>query len=328
MKTLYFPMDTLRVTQGYGVGVKSYSHAGSYALDLGGADGRLDWMTAPCDLMVRRIYGSYNAVWFETVEKLEALGATVVLLCLHMNTADKLALGLHVGKIIRAGQRMYREGTAGNVTGAHIHFEVGCGPFAGNGWHKNAQGVWRINEQLVPHTVLTLQKDCRVLADGGYPWKKEEDTHMMQFYEVFGEKNCQAFDAPNVEAVSADLANGKLPAACYPLLADIGDGADGYHWYRILAAGKERYAVLLADRSRLTDLSAGDAVPAVLAQAPARADTKTIYALRAQLERETARAASAESAAAVSKAAAATAEKTASAALQRIRKAQEALAGA
>lgn len=311
MKTLYFPMDTLRVTQGYGVGVKSYSHAGSCALDLGGKDGGRDWMVAPCDLVVRRIYGSYNAVWFETVEKLESLGTTVVLLCLHMNTADKLALGLHVGKIVRAGQRMYREGTAGNVTGAHIHFEVGRGPFVGSGWKKNAQGVWCINDQLIPHTVLTLKANCQVLAGGGYPWKKEEDKHMMQFYEVFGEKNCQAFSRADVDAVSPDLANGKLPTGPYPVLADIGDGADGYHWYRILAAGKERYAVLLADRSRLTDLSAGDAVPAVLAQAPARADTKTIDALRAQLESETARAANAE--------------KNARSALQRIQKAKDAL---
>lgn len=176
---LFFPMQTLRVTQGYGVaygGVKAntYSHAGGYALDLGGSDGGADWLYAPCDMVVRRVYGSYNAVWFESLEEVEGVGGTVILLCLHMNNADREALGIRVGKVFKAGEKCYREGMSGNVTGTHVHLEIGKGPMKGTGWKQNAQGVWVINDPLVPSEVFRLKEDVRVLNDGGYRWAREE----------------------------------------------------------------------------------------------------------------------------------------------------------
>lgn len=75
MQKFKFFMEYMRVTQGYGrkedgsVDNSSYSHAGSYALDLGGSDTGKDWAYAPCDIVVKRIYGNYNAVWFETLEE-------------------------------------------------------------------------------------------------------------------------------------------------------------------------------------------------------------------------------------------------------------------
>lgn len=175
MKELYFPMQTLRVTQGYGVAyngvpANTYSHAGGYALDLGGADGGADWLYAPCDMVVRRVYGSYNAVWFESLEEMESIGSTVIMLCIHMNLADRIALGIRPGKVFKAGQRCYREGMAGKVTGTHVHLELGKGPFTGTGWKQNAQGVWVINSPLVPSEVFTLKDDVNVVNDGGYEW--------------------------------------------------------------------------------------------------------------------------------------------------------------
>jgi hypothetical protein len=178
MAKMYFPMNVLRVTQGYGVaygGVKAntYSHAGGYALDLGGADGGADWLYAPCDMVVRRTYGSYNAVWFESLEPIDGVGSTVIMLCLHMNNADRDALGIKIGKVFKAGEKCYREGMAGKVTGTHVHIELGKGPMKGTGWKENAQGVWVINEPLVPSEVFVLKKDTKVLNDGGYKWTLE-----------------------------------------------------------------------------------------------------------------------------------------------------------
>ena len=178
MDKLYFPMKTLRVTQGYGVaynGVKAntYSHKGGYALDLGGADGGADWLYAPCDMVVRRTYGSYNAVWFESLEPIEGVGGTVIMLCLHMNNADKEALGIKMGKVFKKGEKCYREGMSGNVTGTHVHMEIGKGPMKGTGWKVNGDGVWVINDPLVPSEVFTLGADVNVVNGGGYAWKRE-----------------------------------------------------------------------------------------------------------------------------------------------------------
>ena len=114
----------------------------------------------------------------------------------------------------------------------------------------------------------------------------------MKFLEVFGEKNCQCFTAPNVNAVDTGYNGGTLKSGSfYPVMADAGTGADGYHWVRVYAGGATRYAVLLADRSRITALSAGDAVKAVAAQTGAAGGDAALAQQVAQL---TARAADAE----------------------------------
>lgn len=98
-----------------------------------------------------------------------------------------------------------------------------------------------------------------------------EEDGMMNFLEVFGEKNCECFTAPDVNKVDRSYNGGKLKSGCfYPLMADAGTGADGYHWVRVYAGGATRYAVLLDDRCRITALSAGDAVKAVAEQVSAK----------------------------------------------------------
>lgn len=126
-------------------------------------------------------------------------------------------------------------------------------------------------------------------------WKYKEEggnDGMMDFMEVFGEKNCQCFTAPDVNAVDTGYNGGTLKSGSfYPVMADAGAGADGYHWYRVYAGGATRYAVLLDDRSRITALSAGDAVKAVAAQTGAAGGDA---ALAQQVEQLAARAADAE----------------------------------
>ena len=144
-------------------------------------------------------------------------------------------------------------------------------------------------------------KDYPALIGGT---RKEEKDGMMDFYEVFGEKNCQCFTAPDVNAVDTSYNGGTLESGSfYPVMADAGTGADGYHWYKVYAGGATRYAVLLDDRSRITALSAGDAVKAVAAQTEAvDGDTAALEQQVAKLSEQvsslTARATTAEAKAA------------------------------
>lgn len=121
----------------------------------------------------------------------------------------------------------------------------------------------------------------------------EGSDGMMNFYEVFGTKNCQCFTEANVDKVDTNYNGGTLKSGSfYPVMADAGVGSDGYHWYRIYAGGTTRYAVLLDDRSKITALSAGDAVNAVKEQVVCKsADTS---ALEKKVEELTARATVAE----------------------------------
>ena len=190
MQKCKFPMETLRVTQGYGrkedgsADYTSYSHTGSWALDLGGKDLGQDWAYAPCDIEVKRVYGEYNAVWFETLEKVlcaDGMARQLVFMLLHINDADRDALGITAGKVFRYGEKFYREGTAGQATGNHIHLEVGEAPFTPTGWVKTAVKdrtgayVWKINNQLRPDQIFILGDDVQILDGAGYPWKRVSD---------------------------------------------------------------------------------------------------------------------------------------------------------
>ena len=158
-------------------------------------------------------------------------------------------------------------------------------------------------------------KDYPALIGG----EMEESDGMMNFYEVFGTKNCQCFTEANVDKVDTTYNNGTLKSGSfYPVMADAGVGADGFHWYRIYAAGATRYAVLLDDRSKITALSAGDAVNAVKEQVVCEsADTS---ALEKKIDELTARATVAEAQAEQQK-------KIADGYLSRIQSAQVALEG-
>ena len=189
MQKCKFFMEYLRVTQGYGryeggaVDYTSYSHTGSWAIDLGGRDLGKDWAYAPCDIVVKRIYGNYNAVWFETLEKVmcaDGKARKLVFMLLHIDNEDRDALGIAVGKIFRQGEKFYREGSAGAI-GNHIHLEVGEAPFYPTGWRKTGikdrtgSYVWKINRQLKPDEIFILGKDVTVMDSGGYDWMKEDN---------------------------------------------------------------------------------------------------------------------------------------------------------
>ncbi|MBQ8604363.1 MAG: hypothetical protein IJ410_05945 [Oscillospiraceae bacterium] len=189
MQKCKFFMEYMRVTQGYGryeggnVDYTSYSHTGSWALDLGGRDMEKDWAYAPCDIQVKRIYGKYNAVWFETLENVlcaDGQARKLVFMLLHIDDEDLKALGIAVGKVFRQGEKFYREGSAGAI-GNHIHLEVGQAPFYPTGWQKTAVKdrtgayVWKINKQLKPDEIFILGSDVIVMNDGGYHWMKEDN---------------------------------------------------------------------------------------------------------------------------------------------------------
>lgn len=89
----------------------------------------------------------------------------------------------------------------------------------------------------------------------------------MEFLEVTSER-CEVFTEANVNSVDRTFNNGRLvKGAFYPIQSDV--GTDGvYHWVRIQAGDKKRYAVVLEDRSKIVSLSAGDAIKACMAQAP------------------------------------------------------------
>lgn len=163
----------------------SFSHQGDKALDLSGKDTSISDLKAPFTGTIKRIYSSVNAVWLESNEKVKYADGTIdymTVLTMHDNDVSNL----YVGKVVKQGEIYYQEGTRGYATGNHIHLTVGKGKYTANGWYKNSNGNWVINNQYDVHKALYLRDSVNVINGGGYDWIKtdslKEQTDTTNYY--------------------------------------------------------------------------------------------------------------------------------------------------
>lgn len=181
-------------------------------------------------------------------------------------------LDVKTGQIVRQGEKIGDEGGFGggrpNRFGAHLHIEASRGRNIAY-QVQNGAGTYCTPNQVNIWDALWVGGDVQILKDGGYSWKRDvkKEENDMEFLEVTSER-CEVFTEANVNSVDRTFNNGRLvKGAFYPIQSDV--GTDGvYHWVRIQAGDKKRYAVVLEDRSKIVSLSAGDAIAACMAQAP------------------------------------------------------------
>ena len=154
MQRLIYPMKTISFSQ---LEYSQYSHKNIPAVDMTGEDSGIDVCYAPCDMKVIgiRAYPS-NTVYFGSLEKVECADGIVrqvTIAMTHMNDISKFK----VGQIFKAGAICYKEGTAGQATGNHLHLEIA------NGLHASKEYVtidgkryWRFSEKdaLKPTSVF------------------------------------------------------------------------------------------------------------------------------------------------------------------------------
>ena len=168
MEKPVFPMEYLRITQGYNEG----THVDSFAIDIAGKDYNISEVKAPFTGVIKKIFqNDANEVWLESKEMVEYPDGTIDfmnILFAHDNNIDSL----FVGKEIKKGEVFYHEGTKGNATGNHCHLECGKGKFIDNGWHKNNSGYWSINNGKKPEECLWINDDIKIIDSNNYNFKK------------------------------------------------------------------------------------------------------------------------------------------------------------
>ena len=276
MQYVKFPMSVLRITQGYGLEVDgvstavsggTYSHTGSYALDLGGTDTGAEYLYAPCDVEVVRHYKGgtgYNAVWYQTLEPVmcaDGQQRELVFMLLHANDTTITELGITVGKQFKQGEAFYKEGTGGGVA-THCHLEVGLAPFSGTGWTKSSYvddrgaNVWIINNKLIPSEIFYLTNKTTVVEDMGYNWRYLS-TDCTYYSTPTGVrvltgtgKNVQYFYTASVD----DIAGNYLPEGSEYVAVGYTTVADSYGFTYvkfIYDDGNEYWMALLDDRIEL-----------------------------------------------------------------------------
>lgn len=164
-----YPNEVMNITQSIN---GSFSHRGANAIDDAQKDTGISPGFAPCDMRcVATDYkpGNGNAIWWESVNKVHTLkyGLTkIYMMVIHDNTANA-----YVGMIVKQGDQLYDEGTAGyRVTGPHNHIEIGIGNFKGM-YVLNNHGVWMMPGNVDPSDVL-FADDTKIINGGGLIWEK------------------------------------------------------------------------------------------------------------------------------------------------------------
>ena len=168
MEKPLFPMSVMRITQGYMEG----THEDSFAIDNAGKDYEESDVYAPFTGIIKKIYSNdANEVWLESCEPVEYPDGTIDYMTVMFAHADNID-HLFVGKKINQKEVFYKEGTKGNVTGAHCHIECAKGKLDGNGWHPNNAGYWSINNGKKPEECFWIDDSIELMDNYGYNFKK------------------------------------------------------------------------------------------------------------------------------------------------------------
>lgn len=95
----------------------------------------------------------------------------------------------------------------------------------------------------------------RIVRESGTPGAVAFKPLSGKQLEVFAEKRCEYFTAPDINAVvfEADGSTDKLPVGTYEIVGMADGLVDGYPMVQIEHAGKTVYAAVLDDRCRLAD---------------------------------------------------------------------------
>lgn len=181
-EALRFPMKTLNISQGTN---GSYSHQGTNAIDITGASSSSEPTYAPCT-MKRKFYDSAangNAVIFQSEKPVFFADGTIdyaTMMFIHDDDiSDILALGDYT---FDQWEEFGDEGTAGNATGIHCHFEIAKGKYTGTPYVLNSSGVYQLPNAISPDKAcfvdgVTIRNNGQPTGSGGsMTWKKLSDV--------------------------------------------------------------------------------------------------------------------------------------------------------
>ena len=186
MQSLIYPMKVMGITQNYN---GRYSHYGEshakdyicYPIDDAGKDSGRDYFYAPCDLVVKRIYGvknkGTNTIWLESCNKVKlANGKESVVTIRVTHPGDDDLSKIKVGQKFKQYAQMFHEGKDGQATGYHHHICVSMCNFNklyNNGWIKNSNGYWVTAPKAIkPEDAFFVDKKfTNIKNNGGLKFK-------------------------------------------------------------------------------------------------------------------------------------------------------------
>lgn len=166
VEVLLFPLPYLYMSQDEG---GDFSHAGTLAMDfLGwGATGRIYKAPyyAPCSCTCIASTESANRIWQSDNPVLYANGTIDYVTWVQAHDNNPLPIGTHLNQ----GDLLGHTGTAGNVTGDHLHLNIARGKYAN--WERvPPNNNWQLKNSI--HIYNACYVNDTVIVQGyNHPWK-------------------------------------------------------------------------------------------------------------------------------------------------------------
>jgi murein DD-endopeptidase MepM/ murein hydrolase activator NlpD len=206
-------------------------------VDEAGKDGGKGNIIAPFTGIIKKVYTQdANEVWLQSKNKVEYADGTKDYMTI-MFAHDDSVTSLYVGKEIKQGTVFYQEGTKGQASGNHVHFECGKGKFTGTGWHQDGD-AWDINNGKRVDECLWIDDTYQIIDTKGYKFKnvKEAEQKRLGTPVARDEYKDQVQIKDGMTTVRArNKANGDIlgymNVGIYNIL-EIANTA-GYTWYRV-----------------------------------------------------------------------------------------------
>lgn len=168
-EVLLFPLEYLYMSQGEG---GDYSHLGTLAIDfLGwGSNGRVYQCPyyAPCSCRCIASTESANRIWQSVDEVNLADGSTSIVTWVQAHDNNPLP----IGTVLSQGDLLGHTGTAGQVTGDHVHFNFAKGSYAN--WEQvPPNNNWQLRNSIHIYNACYVN-DTYIINGYGYDWKTYE----------------------------------------------------------------------------------------------------------------------------------------------------------
>ena len=232
MEKAMYPSKTIRITQRDHQG----THAGCWATDEACNDGGISPLFAPFTGVIKKIYTQdANEVWLESAEPVLFADGTkdyMTIMFVHCNDVSHL----WVGKTIKQGEVFYYEGTKGNATGNHCHFECGKGKFTGTGWHQDSAGYWSINNGKLVTDCLFIDDSYSIIQTLGLNFKNVKEVEPKKYGTPVARNeyvNQIKINADNVRARTSP--NGEIIGYMNPGIYNSIEFTTtaGYDWHKV-----------------------------------------------------------------------------------------------
>lgn len=260
MQYLKYPTKTMKITQNYN---GTYSHSleskatpPAYPIDEGCADSGRDYFYAPCDVVVKRIYGvgnkGANTIWMESQsEVMLANGKTSFVTIRVTHPEDDDLSKYKVGQKFKQGDKLFREGKDGNATGNHFHIEVNTCKFSAlsnNGWAKNSKGEYSTTPNSIkPEQAFYVDKNFTTIKNtNGLNFKYmpisssngSNSSVSVSYYKKYVGKSNSLVDALILLKIDSSFSNRKKIAKKNGISLYIGSASQNIKLLNLLKQGK------------------------------------------------------------------------------------------